>query len=95
MIVPGWARDSRRAATFVVSPRATVPGEAPPTNPTPVCPVLSPTRTSNPSMLQAASTSWAYSRATERIFSAALAARSGSSSWATGTPKYAQIPSPA
>ncbi len=93
-IVPGSVVDWSRAATLVASPSATWLGSAAPTSPTAVWPLLMPTRTSKSSIFQAARMSAPYSSTTARIRSAASAARSGSSSWASGTPKSAQIPSP-
>jgi len=93
-MVPCPAADWRRAATFVVSPSATSCSKSRPTVPTAAGPLFSPTRTSKCSIPQAASTSTAYAAPTSTMRNAARAARSGSSSCATGTPKYAQIPSP-
>ena len=56
-IEPGSAALCSLAATFVVSPSATVCESSPPTSPTAAGPLFTPTRTLNPSIPQAASTS--------------------------------------
>ena len=93
-IVPGPAMLWSRAATFVVSPIDTAWGEAAPTSPTAVTPVLIPMRTLKSEICHALLTSSAYRCTSAAIASAVRAARSASSSWARGKPKKAAIPSP-
>ncbi|OGL19902.1 MAG: hypothetical protein A3K12_10040 [Candidatus Rokubacteria bacterium RIFCSPLOWO2_12_FULL_71_19] len=91
---PGSARASRRAARFTVSPTALNSVRAsPPTVPTTTGPVWMPIRARG---RRPRSASISAPRASMRcwISMAALQARSGASSRATGAPKSARMPSP-
>ena len=92
--VPGCAIDWMCAATFGASPSASAPVPlAAPSSPTTTRPEWMPTRAASPSGTRCARA--CPSRRTAAVIaSPARTARSASSSWASGKPKYTSTPSP-